>query len=683
MVRKANNHPDTLGIYAYSITLSSESMQVSSSINGNNPDLSNAVSTLYIFKLDVDDTVNWLVTKTDSSGVTSTLAGHTVTVTAMSAYEGYIEFRATKGTLVLTKRFNLVKTIGTGISDYLKHKLYESDNAAYNTWLFAHITVTPIAYHYRGTYNRIYFVLYGTYEDANGDVRAGHSTGTWIMYYDLDNEVFSSEIAIPQIYAMDDPHDYHDIPAMIVTDDGYILIVKESLEPSGVHNSYVEFWKSNAPETIEDPGTPGTHYFTKVARFTNGTWGYYSYLGLMKSSTDGELLCFLRANGGGAHHHHLVVAKTEDNGSTWTDLEDGANDMTLIAECEDIAGTGLDWYFYPFETKGPEKIYGYTLFGGLNEGINGTSPDGTPASSAYKYLIFLQSDDGITWNNFAKYYTGTGFSKNILSSGAITAAELKANFVIRDVSTDARESIGVLDSWINKEGIPYALNVIYYTYDNSENPDYSRKDNRGKNFYITTYDTIADTWIDIDIEPLLKDPRDAHVSTWPAFSSNPLIVCYSGETIDVILHRFIDGYDKYGTTHDEITSSADLVRGGIYRITATAGNNFGEGLIVGDYYQYTAGATPTVDGSNKLMPIEKEIVFWRTHNNGDSWYEVREPFQFKEGRYATVQPGSGCSANMHDSGYLATFLAAPMRVDDSGVVYDHSKFVMFIDDVII
>ena len=224
MAKKANNHPEALGIYAYSITLSSESMNIFSSLSDGAPDLSNAESTLYIFKLDVDDTVNWTVTKTDSSGITSTLAGHTVTVTAMTVNDGYVEIRATKNSMVLTKRFNLAKTANaeeTGIADYLKHKLIESDNMAYTSFLLAQSASAPVAYHYQGTYNRIYFIIYGTYKDAQAVARGGQTTGTWVQYYDIEKEIFSKEIAIPQIYPQS--VDYHDIPAIIVGDNGRII----------------------------------------------------------------------------------------------------------------------------------------------------------------------------------------------------------------------------------------------------------------------------------------------------------------------------------------------------------------------------------------------------------------------------------------------------------------------------
>jgi len=479
--------------------------------------------------------------------------------------------------------------------------------------------------------------------------------------------------------------DIHDVPAIIVSRDGDIIIVKESLEPGGTHNSYVEFWKSNAAETIEDPTSPGSHYFTKVTRFETGSYGKYSYPRLQQGVAENEILCYFRTNSGG--HHHLVVARSQDNGSTWKDLSGNVDDVTQIAECEDIAGAGLDWYFYCHSTKGPEGTYGYNMFFQLNEGYLGNSPDGTLAASCNKYIGYLQSDDGITWNNFARYYNGTGgFSKNVVNSGSITSAELKANCILRDISTDARESYTIFDSWINKEGIPYALVNRNYRYDDAESPNYGEftkgyKSNIVIDVFVLTYDTVADAWIEVSVMNLGREKRDPYSTLYSTHALRPTLVAYEGETMDVVIRRLVDQYGDYEYSFPEITASADLVKGMIYRVTATAANNFGDGVVIGDLYYYSGSATPTVDASNKLLPVRVELTFWRTRNNGGDWYQIREPYIMNFQPYASNNPGIASSSNMHDSKYLTHFVATPVKLDSSGTCFDHSMLTMFIDKI--
>jgi hypothetical protein len=577
---------------------------------------------------------------------------------------------------------------------YSNHKLVEATGnvGMYNSLNFGQNACTPVAYHYKGTYNRIYFVLYDCTTDANGDNRASNTTGSYVMYYDLDTGSFSPPIALPQDYPAST--DYHDLPAMTVTDTGFIIIAKEELDVGGGnHNSPMEIYRSQAAETIEDPASPGTHYFTEVLELAIGTYDY-AYPKFQKSSTPGEIMLFMRGYSGGGDLHNALVIRTQDNGLTWESLAGVSNTVTRIAECEDISGTNLNWYFYNHLAKGPEKTYGFHFFGFLNEGPHSggrVSPDGTNASNTVKYIVYMQSDDGITWNNIVRYITGSGgFSKNVVSSGAVTAAELLANCVAGDVSTDAHESYMAADVWIDKDGIPYILTPKWYRYLN-EATDYSLKGNVLKGYYVIYYNTTTPAWTSIDITSLLVDSIQnpySSASEMDFYAIRPTMVVYGDGVFDVILNRVIDSdgmdnyklLDSFHPAFSAIDDIADLVVGQTYRIISTETNNFYDGCAVGDYYRHSG--TPTLSpGSNTLVPVIMETVFWRTTDNGTTWFQVREPYRSPWGDAAIPNPPMAGSSNMHDSGYNAIFVGRGRKASYAGTAIDHSAFTMFIDKV--
>jgi len=92
------------------ILLSNESHGVPANADGSSPDLTGASTTVEVRIGGVDDTGNWTITKVDSAGITSTLAGGTVTITAMSNDSGYVDITATRaGYATLVRRFSLGK----------------------------------------------------------------------------------------------------------------------------------------------------------------------------------------------------------------------------------------------------------------------------------------------------------------------------------------------------------------------------------------------------------------------------------------------------------------------------------------------------------------------------------------------------------------------------------------------
>lgn len=96
---------------AVSAFLSNESHTVTADADGSNPNLTGAVTSMRVFLGIDEDTQNWTFARVNSTGISSTISGNTVTVTGMTVDEGYIDITASKsGQADITKRFTLSKS---------------------------------------------------------------------------------------------------------------------------------------------------------------------------------------------------------------------------------------------------------------------------------------------------------------------------------------------------------------------------------------------------------------------------------------------------------------------------------------------------------------------------------------------------------------------------------------------
>lgn len=98
----------------YTCVLSNDSQSVPTDANGNlyETSLNGCTTTITIYKGGLDDSENWSILATPSSGVTGTYASdtHTYTVTGLTVDSGYVEFVATQsGQASITKRFTIIK----------------------------------------------------------------------------------------------------------------------------------------------------------------------------------------------------------------------------------------------------------------------------------------------------------------------------------------------------------------------------------------------------------------------------------------------------------------------------------------------------------------------------------------------------------------------------------------------
>lgn len=484
----------------------------------------------------------------------------------------------------------------------------------------------PPAVYYKGEYERIYFCIVERYWDAAQEAIVDGKTTHRVGYIDVRNNIVSNMVEIP--FARYQASDTHTVPSVFVTPGGYVIVSYEILigtPPLGTsHNSNIEIWRSQEAEIIENPTSPGDHYFTLASTIS----GAHSYPKLV-SVSNGNIYGYVRTYSSG--HKNMGMFMSDDDGVSWKSLSGVANSYTIVVNYD--RGGPSDWYAYSYGVDGDSQ-YGINIFMVMNEGYLGTSPDGTAASSNMKVIYFLHSDDGITWENVVRYINGTGgYSKNIISGGALNYSELETNCKVSDVSTDVDISFGVLHGFLREtDGVPY---ILYYRHERYVETGGTAPiiNNCGTNLYINYYDNDLSSWNPVDIFAVLQLSSNSIYGIGLNYGGMGFLKVYDSSTIDVGLTRPKMPYynDPLKT---ELSDTNDIVDGKIYLITATETNHFGTGAIVGDYLYIIgngsgghitgAGNAVTLDINNKLEPILLESVIFRTYNGGNTWSIVWE-----------------------------------------------------------
>lgn len=91
--------------------LTNEAHTVPSAADGTGGVFTGAATTMKVYKGAVDDSANWTFSRTNGTGVTSSIVGDTVTVTAMTNDTGYVDLTAARtGYTSIVKRFTLSKS---------------------------------------------------------------------------------------------------------------------------------------------------------------------------------------------------------------------------------------------------------------------------------------------------------------------------------------------------------------------------------------------------------------------------------------------------------------------------------------------------------------------------------------------------------------------------------------------
>jgi len=395
----------------------------------------------------------------------------------------------------------------------------------------------------------------------------------------------------------------------------------------------------------------------------------------------GEIYLFLRGDEG-VDHSHIHCIRSLDNGGTWASLAGTSNNTTEIASCYNIIGSDIDWYFYLKVLNG-KRENGLNIVGSICEqaAVNNlpTGPDGTIVASRYKILVYLHSDDGITWENIKSYKGTTGtFSKNIVTTGFITPSELYSNFVIDSCTSIARLSFAVFDAAIDTDGNPYIFDKLFYRWATIESPDYAGKDNIVLDDRLRTFNVASNSWEYVSIATLFRDPYDIDPTQYSLSGSRYAAIVYASGMIDIVGRRLVRKTNRFKPDYTAISSSSNAIRGGVYRINTTESNNFGEGVIVGDNFLYSS--TETINGSNTFLPLEQEFVAFRSQDKGVTWTELKLPVNLLEDMYATASPATIPVGNYQESGIIGMFMGI-VKALNGVAAYDHTELYLFWDQI--
>ena len=109
---RANQYDRFRGI-VYSSFLSRDNIPVAVNPETHEVNLTGAVSSIYVFLGNTEDTSNWVFTKADV-GCTSTLTGNTITITGFVGPIAYVDITATRGEQTFTKRVGVFDIYNEG-----------------------------------------------------------------------------------------------------------------------------------------------------------------------------------------------------------------------------------------------------------------------------------------------------------------------------------------------------------------------------------------------------------------------------------------------------------------------------------------------------------------------------------------------------------------------------------------
>ena len=273
---------------------------------------------------------------------------------------------------------------------------YETTERGHNPQVITANNPNPQVYYFAGIYNRTYVLWV-----QKGGV--GYSVENMVFHIDHDADEISESVGVGA--GTEGATDSHGHGALIVADDGSILVAHEQLTGTGssAHNSPILIKKSDAVEDISS--------FSLEATIT----GSFCYPKLFKI-TDGTIFLIVREADGSVIPRYLRIFSSTDNGSNWD---------AGVRIC-DVKDAGEDYRMAYSSMPLISKDHKIQIF------INSR----WDTSSGYPDCYYVRSTDGITFTNMLETW-----SKNIVSGGLITRAELDANCLIEhtDTTSDNRQ----------------------------------------------------------------------------------------------------------------------------------------------------------------------------------------------------------------------------------------------------
>lgn len=287
----------------------------------------------------------------------------------------------------------------SGILDWTNH-IYDTLKKGNFDLVMSSFNYHPQIYFYSGLYNRTYICWMGKDVDLNP---------CYVFYYDHDTGEISDSVLIGTA----DIGDNHNHGSIIADSTGTMYVMFER-----AHNDPYKVFKSTNPEDISS-WTQLSSIGTDVAHpslFVDTSDNIYAY--------------------GRGEHDRGVIFKSTDGGTTFSE--------NVFANMDPVGDNR--WFYHT--TISSRKSQGmHIVVWLLNEALL-TYPD------AY----YIHTMDGVTFGNIEYWESGgsSGFSKNIVTEGYITKAELDANFAVV-LGADQSKYNTYQGGGLDIDGNPYML----------------------------------------------------------------------------------------------------------------------------------------------------------------------------------------------------------------------------------
>ncbi|MCK4304736.1 MAG: BNR-4 repeat-containing protein [Candidatus Eisenbacteria sp.] len=290
--------------------------------------------------------------------------------------------------------------------------IYSTDSRGHNPQAITAYNFGPQLYYYSGDHSRTYFLWM---QKGGG----GYSIENMVFYYDHDTEEISESYGVGLgTYGATDPHGHG---ALVVADDGHIIVVHEQLRHTGAsaHNGPYQVKRSIEPE---NPAAG----FSLV--HTTASGNCYPHIWKL---ANGDLFVSSRYGSDAySDHYRIKFYKSEDDGLTW----DAGKIVVNF-------GTAENYWAYHARIMHADSD-------GIHLVVNRCNRD---PSYGYPDCYYLQSADGETWTN-----VDNSFTKNITTQGAIDVIEMDTYCLIEH-SPDASDILGISTGCFSPAGNLYLV----------------------------------------------------------------------------------------------------------------------------------------------------------------------------------------------------------------------------------
>jgi hypothetical protein len=339
-----------------------------------------------------------------------------------------------------TTRYYRVKANGSGVessysstvsaatlsSTYADVSYYATRRLGDNSYDFGlsveTLRVAPGGY-YDSISNKTYFAFMARAEQ-------GYDMAPHVYYYDHDTEAWSE----PEYVGLNDRigQDRHPMPSVMVADDGRILVCATHF-----HYEPLQVWRSNV--------AGNTAAFTKVT-----TLGVRCDYPEFRKFTNGDIFITCRIYNAGLTTAGIGCFKSTDDGATW------GSQVDVLTR---TYSTGRP---YPTLPPQPNTVDRLHICVDVRNDTGGPFPLDPDKVGYWKEMGYMYSDDGLTWHN-----VNNSFSKQVVSSGAITQAEWSSNFIYLN-------SVGTVDAGLAVDVVTPsgAIYVTHYKDDGTYNVHY-------------------------------------------------------------------------------------------------------------------------------------------------------------------------------------------------------------------